>query len=638
MVITPTQWDEILQMGLICSADLNPSGTLEDLVQQGILSAFQASKISQGKLLDLIIGNYILLDKLGSGGMGSVYKAKHRRMRRISAIKILAPELMNSVEGVQRFQREIEVIARLSHPNVVMAYDAGDCNLGHFLIMEFVNGTDLHQLVAKHGRLPWAEAIRYFREAAQGLAYIHKQGLTHRDIKPANLLKSLGGGIKVSDLGLVRLHGVEELGATEDSTSSPLTMGISGTFDYMAPEQAEDTSVADHRADIYSLGCTLWYLLSGNHLYPERTLVMKIKAHATKPIPKLGPFAPDLGPALETWWNRMVAKEPNHRHETLDLVIQELDILLSMAPNPPSSVAEIGLPKAQTQSPQEAQTVLGGTLATDSPEILLVEPSEFQRSILSKMLGALGYQKIHFAQSLAMGLEGYFDHRPDILLTSFLLPDGSGHQLIERILSDCQSGPPAIILLTSDISQESLPALTGGGITLLTKPFTAMSLANALASAKGCQAREQGSTTVLDATILGKRPVLSWARASVLIVDDSAFARKRIRTLFSSLGARNITEACDGSDAWEHLQKRSFDFITTDWQMPKMQGDELATKIRADRLHTEAGLVMITGENEPELLQRARGSGVEEVLSKSLSDQALVNGFQRIRPLWAITP
>ena len=638
MVISPIQWDELIQTGLIPAQDTVRSGTLSDLVQQGTLSAFQACKIGQGNLLDLIIGNYVLLDKLGSGGMGSVYKAKHRRMRRISAIKILAPELMNSVEGVQRFQREIEVIARLSHPNVVMAYDAGDCNLGHFLIMEFVDGTDLHQLVAKEGRLPWAEAIGYFREAAQGLSYIHKQGLTHRDIKPANLLKAHGGGIKVSDLGLVRLHGVEEAGCGEDSTSSPLTMGISGTFDYMAPEQAEDTSVADHRADIYSLGCTLWYLLSGQHLYTARTLVMKIKSHATNPIPKIGSFAPGLGQPLENWWNRMVAKLPDHRHENLDSAVLELDKILGTAKFPPIQVAEINIPNAVHNSPQEAQTVLGGTLATETPEILLVEPSEFQRNITSKMLIELGYQKIHYAQSFAMGLECFFDFRPEILFTSFLLPDGSGLQLIERILSQCQSGPPAFVLITSDINHESQPALTAAGVTILAKPFTAKSLANALDSARGCQSREQGSTTVLDASNLGKRTVYAWAKASVLIVDDSAFARKRIRSLLSSLGARNITEACDGTDAWELLEKRSFDFITTDWQMPKMQGDELAMKIRGERLHVDAGLVMITGETELELLHRVRDSGVEEVLGKSLSDHALLLAFQRIRPQWAITP
>ncbi len=638
MDISPIQREELIQSGLIPASCSVKTITLEELVHQGTISAFQASKIIQGKLGDLIVGNYVILDKLGSGGMGSVFKAKHRRMRRISAIKILAPELMNSTEGVQRFQREIEVIARLSHPNVVMAYDAGDCPQGHFLIMEFVDGTDLHQLVARHGRLPWEEAIGFFRDAAQGLSYIHKQGLTHRDIKPANLLKSHGGGIKISDLGLVRLHGIEEMSEPGSQSTSPLTMGICGTFDYMAPEQAEDTGIADHRADIYSLGCTLWYLLSGQHLYPERNLVLKIKAHATKSIPKIGPYSPDLGPPLEDWWGRMVAKRPEHRHETLDAALQDLDNILGTTPSPSNRVLGLSIPIPPHPSQPEAQTVFGGTFAADTQEILLVDPSEFQRTITSKMLGELGYKKIHFAENMAMGLECFFDFQPDILIIGCLLPDGSALQLIERILPECPTGPPACVVISSDINHESLPAITAAGIPYLVKPFSSHSLVKALDAAKACHSSEQGNTTVVDAPFLGNRKVSAWSRATILIVDDSAFARKRIRSLLSFLGARNFTEACDGTDAWELLEKRSFDFITTDWQMPKMQGDELALRIRAERLHADSGLVMITGETETELLNRVRESGVEEVLGKSLSDHALLQAIQRIRPQWATKP
>lgn len=642
MVLRSSQWDELIQNGLIAPADRTDSSTLEDLIHKGLITPFQAAKINEGKLADLIIGNYVLLDKLGAGGMGSVFKAKHRRMRRIAAIKILAPELLNSVEGLQRFQREIEVVARMCHPNVVQAYDAGECSAGQFLIMEFVDGTDLHHLVSKKGPLSWTEAVNHFREAAKGLAYIHKQGLTHRDIKPANLLKSTSGGIKVTDLGLVRLHGADDGGAKEDAAASPLTMGISGTFDYMAPEQAEDTSGVDHRADIYSLGCSLWYLLSGQHLYNERTLVAKVKAHANKPIPKLGLYAPGLGDQLEHWWNRMVAKQPEHRHPDLDSALLDLDRILgktsgaqAIAPEEsPTTKGPITPAAPPAFSAEEAPTVVGGTFDLSPPAILLVEPSGFQQGMIAKQLGEIGHKEIHKAKTLANGLEAFFDAKPKIVLSSFVLPDGSGLQLFERILNEGESAPPAFVLITSEADRESLQTQAGSGITILAKPFTQASLAAAIETAGANRPTSEGNATVVDASTPATQTVADWAHARVLVVDDSAFARKRMCALFRSLGAHDITEAIDGADAWTILEKHCFDFISTDCQMPNLSGDELIVKIRADARHNHAGLVMVTGETDSELLDRVRASGADEVLGKTASDFALKEVFQKIRPKW----
>lgn len=641
MVLRSSQWDELIQNGLINPADKTDSNTLDDLIRKGAITPFQASKINEGKVGDLIIGNYVLLDKLGAGGMGSVFKAKHRKMRRIAAIKILAPELLNSVEGLQRFQREIEVVARMCHPNVVQAYDAGECPAGQFLIMEFVDGTDLHHLVSKMGPLSWTEAVAHFREAAQGLAYIHKQGLIHRDIKPANLLKSNLGGIKVTDLGLVRLHGSEENAANPDVTASPLTMGISGTFDYMAPEQAEDTSGVDHRADIYSLGCTLWYLVSGQHLYNERTLVAKVKAHANKPIPKLGQYAPGLGDQLEHWWNRMVAKQPEHRHPDLDSALMDLDRILGNTA-PPKLVAvpaPTAKPPITPASPpaytaEEAPTVVGGTIDLDPPSILLVEPSGFQQGMILKQLGEIGHKEIYKAKCLANGLEVFFDAKPKIVLSSFVLPDGSGLQLFERILNEGDNAPPAFVLITSETDRASLQSQAGSGITILAKPFTQASLAAAIETAGANRPAGESTATVVDASTPATQSVADWAHARILVVDDSAFARKRMCALFKSLGARDITEAVDGSDAWTILEKRCFDFISTDCQMPNLSGDELVVKIRSDARHNHAGLVMVTGETDSDLLEKVRSSGADDVLGKTAADSALKEVFQKIRPKW----
>ena len=644
MVLRSSQWDELIQNGLITSAARTDSTSLEDLVNKGLLTPFQAAKINEGKLSDLLIGSYVLLDKLGVGGMGSVFKAKHRKMRRIAAIKILAPELLNSEEGQLRFQREIEVVARLCHPNVVQAYDAGECDAGQYLIMEFVDGTDLHHLVSRMGPLGWNEAIGYFRDAAKGLAYIHKQGLTHRDIKPANLLKSNMGGIKVTDLGLVRLQGSEDSPAKdEDVTASPLTMGISGTFDYMAPEQAEDTSGADHRADIYSLGCTLWFLLSGQHLYTERTLVAKVKAHASKPIPKLGQFAPGLGDKLEQWWNRMVAKQPENRHPDLDTALSDLDRVLGTHPPAPVAAPESNpepkppiTPSVRPNfTPEEAPTVVGGAIDLAPPPILIVEPSGFQQGMIVKQLSEIGHKEIYKARSLANGLEAYFDSKPKIVVTSFVLPDGSGLQLFERIINEGDSAPPAFVLITSEADRESLQSQAGSGITILAKPFTKTSLAEAIEVACNNRPVCDGNSTILDSTSPSTKTVADWAQARVLVVDDSGFARKRMGAVFKSLGVQNITEAPDGAQAWTTLQKETFDFISTDCQMPNMSGDELIAKIRSDARHNHTGVVMITGETDPELLNRVRASGADEVLGKTVSDNAFKEVFQRIRPQWS---
>ena len=642
MALRASQWDELIQNGLINSSERAESTTFEDLLGKGLLTPFQVGKINEGKLSDLLIGSYVLLDKLGVGGMGSVFKAKHRKMRRIAAIKILAPELLNSLEGQQRFQREIEVVARLCHPNVVQAYDAGECDAGQFMIMEFVDGTDLHHLVSRMGPLGWNEAIGYFRDAAKGLAYIHKQGLTHRDIKPANLLKSNTGGIKVTDLGLVRLHGSEDApDSKEDLTASPLTMGISGTFDYMAPEQAEDTSGADHRADIYSLGCTLWFLLSGQHLYTERTLVAKVKAHANKPIPKLGQFAPALGDKLEQWWNRMVAKQPDNRFPDLDTALLDLDRVLGVATSAPVAAEAPPAPKPPITpalrpnfTPEEAPTVVGGAVEISPPSVLIVEPSGFQQGMIVKQLGEIGHKEIFKARSLANALEAYFDSNPKIVVTSFVLPDGSGLQLFERIINESQSSPPAFVLITSEADRDSLQSQAGSGITILAKPFTKTALAEAIETACHNRPTSDANSTILDSNSSGQHPAANWAHARILVVDDSAFARKRMGAVFKGMGVKDISEAPDGAEAWNILQKQTFDFISTDCQMPNMSGDELVAKIRSDARHNHTGLVMITGETDPELLGRVRSSGADEVLGKTLSDNSFREVFQKIRPDW----
>jgi serine/threonine-protein kinase len=282
------------------------------LTMQQKLTPFQASELIAGSQTPLVLGDYVLLDKIGAGGMGQVFKAQHRHMKRLAAIKLLPPELTKDEAAVKRFQREVEAAARLSHPHIVQTYDAGVQRGVWYLVMEYVDGRDLASVVVGDGPLPVAQAIDYIRQAALGLAFAHESGVVHRDVKPANLLLDKKGVVKILDLGLARLEG--NVAEREGLTASGLVMG---TVDFMAPEQAFDTHTADARADIYSLGCTLFRLLTNRNLYEGNTLVKKLMSHQQSPIPSLAAARTDAPAALIPIFMRMVAKQPDDRYQTM---------------------------------------------------------------------------------------------------------------------------------------------------------------------------------------------------------------------------------------------------------------------------------------------------------------------------------
>jgi tRNA A-37 threonylcarbamoyl transferase component Bud32 len=301
------------------------------LVHQGLLTPFQASCLWRGRSKGLVLGEYVVLDKLGQGGMGMVLKARHRRMDRVVALKTLPPHAMREPEAVQRFFREVKAAARLVHPNIVTAYDAGEQEGIHYLVMEYVEGQDLATLVKQHGPLPVAQALDCLVQAARGLAYAHSQGVIHRDIKPGNLLVDRHGVVKILDMGLARLVLAP---ARDAQTEEQLTASgqVMGTCDYMAPEQAVSTHQADHRADIYSLGCTLYRLLTGEPPYTGRTLMEMLVAHREAPIPSLRAKRPDVSEELEGVFRRMVAKRPEERYGTMVEVVGALEGCLATCP------------------------------------------------------------------------------------------------------------------------------------------------------------------------------------------------------------------------------------------------------------------------------------------------------------------
>ena len=336
------------------------------LVQQGKLTKYQAQAVYQGKTKRLVFGQYVVLDKLGEGGMGVVLKARHRRMDRLVAIKVLSPAAMSQPGSVERFHREVEVAAKLTHPNIVTAYDAGEHEGMHYMAMEYVEGKDLASIVKERGPLELSQAVECILQAARGLQYAHGKGIVHRDIKPGNLLLDKEGTVKILDMGLARMAGTDAApGGAEKLTASGQIMG---TFEYMAPEQAFDCHNVDLRADVYSLGCTLYRLSTGNPPYARETMMQILIAHREDPIPSLAAARPETPEALEAAYMRMLAKEPGDRQQSMAEVVAELEAVLDVL----SGQSIPGRAKAESSSAALAKSL--AFLQEEAPPVAAVAP------------------------------------------------------------------------------------------------------------------------------------------------------------------------------------------------------------------------------------------------------------------------
>jgi serine/threonine protein kinase len=313
------------------------------MVANRYLTEYQASLLARGHADNFFLGDYKVLDRLGKGRMAGVYKAQHQ-LGQVVALKVLPPSKSKDHMLRGRFLREARLAMKLKHPNIVRTFEVGVAGELHYLVMEYLEGDTLQEVLQRRGKLPPAEAVRLIFQALQGLQHIHEKQLVHRDLKPSNLMlvnppgvtgdSTLRATVKILDIGLGRsLFG-------SDPVDKALDQGLTGegvvlgTPDYMAPEQARDPRTTDIRADIYSLGCVLYHLIAGQPPFPDTNFISQMIRHATEQARPLKEFNPAVPDGLQQIVNWMMAKDPNGRYPTPERAAQALQMFLAAGSDP----------------------------------------------------------------------------------------------------------------------------------------------------------------------------------------------------------------------------------------------------------------------------------------------------------------
>jgi serine/threonine-protein kinase len=355
-VLTERQFAEV--KARVQSGELPSESTAlaERLVAERILTEYQIHRFLKSKSHGLVVGRYVILDRLGSGSMGRVFKAHHLMMDRVVALKIIAPEIVSNERVVARFQREMKLVGRLDHPNVVRAFDADQINKVLYIVMEYVSGDSLGKRL-RRGVIPPAEMVAYGAQAAFGLGHAHAQGIVHRDVKPSNLLLTEDRRIKVLDLGLGVL-----MEADEQSTFATADGIAVGTVDYMSPEQATGRDV-DGRSDLFSLGCAMYHLMTGRLPFPGTSPIERLGLRLSGHHVPITDLIPDLPSPVVNIMDRLLEREPGDRFQTAEEAGEALQALLR--PKSRSSSAGDGVHKrAATSLPSRSHEP---SVATSSP-------------------------------------------------------------------------------------------------------------------------------------------------------------------------------------------------------------------------------------------------------------------------------
>jgi response regulator RpfG family c-di-GMP phosphodiesterase/tRNA A-37 threonylcarbamoyl transferase component Bud32 len=449
-----------LEQFLKTRPDLTAASTLElaqTLIAQGLLTDFQLARIYAGQTFGLVLGNYRIVERLGAGGMGVVYKAEHLHMKRAVAIKVLVADEADQSIFLQRFYSEMQATAVLSHPNIVLAFDAGEVAVPnsanqvlHYLVMECVQGQNLEQLVFQQGPLSVERACEYIRQAASGLQHAYEHGLVHRDIKPSNLFVTPQSQVKILDFGLARLSRRRHTEAH----------AMLGSIDYMAPEQARDARSVDIRADIYGLGGTLYWLLSGRKPFPgERSPIEELVARQKETPPPLRNFRPGLPRELEAIVQQMMALDPNHRYPTPLAVMSALAGFGERAGgNGSAIVLSGGRGPNKTEESESALPVAGSGLPVASARILLVIQSSKLRATHRAFLETQGLE-CREARTAEEALEVARSFAADAVVIDAQLPGNSGLDLC----SSLRAQPPVARLRLLLLTPENTPDWLASG-------------------------------------------------------------------------------------------------------------------------------------------------------------------------------
>jgi eukaryotic-like serine/threonine-protein kinase len=358
----------------------NPREIAKALATWKLITKFQAKMLLTGRNCGFFLGPYRILDVLGQGGMGRVYKAMHQTMNRVVALKILAPQLVKTERAHRLFLREVQAAAQLSHPNIVMAYDANEIDSRHYLAMEFVDGPNLEHYVRNNGSLPVGMACEIIFQVANGLGHAFERGMVHRDIKPANLLLQLEPGsdtiqVKILDFGLARLHpATHPPGGGKTIIAKENT--VMGTPDFLSPEQSKDLHDADIRSDLYSLGCTFYYLLTGQVPYPGGSVMEKLVRHGSEFASPIEEFRPDVSRPVIDIVRKLMAKRPEDRFQTPD------ELMDALAPHAAPSVMDWPIAPHVTEIGTDEQAALTAAQVDTEPRDLPSTQISDQDSIL----------------------------------------------------------------------------------------------------------------------------------------------------------------------------------------------------------------------------------------------------------------
>lgn len=334
------------------------------LISEGLITQWHYEKLLTGKFKGFFLGQYKLLSLLGTGGMSTVYLAEHSLSGQRRAIKVLPRARVNDKSYLDRFFREGRAAASLSHPNIVRIYDLANEDDVYYMVMEYVPGVDLHQKIQNEGPAKVEDALSYLGQAAEGLAHAHARSIVHRDIKPANLLLTSDGTLKILDLGLALVN--EE----QESLTLMHDEKVMGTADFLAPEQALNSHNVDPRADIYSLGCTFYYFMTGQPPFAEGTIAQRIAMHQSREPKPLRELRPDCPPLVEALCQRMMKKAPAERIPSCEKLLQAIEKCRESLVTPATNANEQYLPSAaskQLSRPIAVQAAVPNAPAKPTP-------------------------------------------------------------------------------------------------------------------------------------------------------------------------------------------------------------------------------------------------------------------------------